>query len=54
MTRDCNFIINSFEIKSVSVLKEQCRKQNGSLADNHSENEAVWMADAARNNGGMD
>ncbi|CAG2230931.1 unnamed protein product [Mytilus edulis] len=44
----CYFFSN--ESRSWNDAQEQCRKQNGSLADIHSENEAVWMADAARNN----
>ncbi|XP_063410178.1 oxidized low-density lipoprotein receptor 1-like [Mytilus trossulus] len=39
--------------RSWDGAQEQCREQNGSLADIHSEDEALWMADAARNNGGV-
>ncbi|CAG2189559.1 unnamed protein product [Mytilus edulis] len=34
--------------------QEQCRKQNGSLADILSANEAVWLADSIRNHDGSE
>lgn len=44
----------SDETMSWNDAQEQCRKQNGSLADILSENEAVWLAESIRNHNGTE